>query len=92
MDLIPEILALQDEFEAIRHQIHEHPELGFDEFITAKLVAQKLKEFGYEVYEGIGKTGVVGVLKKGNSDKFIKTKLRMLMNLMTNCFKLILQS
>lgn len=34
-------------------------------------MAQKLKEFGYEVYEEIGKTGVVGVLKKGNSDKKI---------------------
>ncbi len=40
--------------------IHENPELGFDELCTAKLVAQKLKEFGYEVYEEIGKTGVVG--------------------------------
>lgn len=71
MNLIPEILDLQDEFKNIRHRIHENPELGFDEFITAKLVAQKLKEFGYEVYEGIGKTGVVGVLKKGNSNKKI---------------------
>lgn len=71
MNLIPEILDLQGEFEKIRHQIHENPELGFDELCTAKLVAQKLKEFGYEVYEEIGKTGVVGVLKKGNSDKKI---------------------
>ena len=51
MNLIPEILDLQGEFEKIRHQIHENPELGFDELCTAKLVAQKLKEFGYEVYE-----------------------------------------
>ncbi|HEG3339380.1 TPA: amidohydrolase [Campylobacter jejuni] len=71
MNLIPEILDLQGEFEKIRHQIHENPELGFDELCTAKLVAQKLKEFGYEVYEEIGKTGVVGVLKKGNNDKKI---------------------
>lgn len=63
--LIPEILALQDEFIKIRHHIHQNPELGFYEFETAKLVTQKLKEFGYEVYDGIGKTGVVGVLKKG---------------------------
>lgn len=71
MKLIPEILALQDEFIKIRHHIHQNPELGFNEFETAKLVAQKLKEFGYEVYEGIGKTGVVGVLKKGNGSKKI---------------------
>ncbi|TKX33385.1 M20 aminoacylase family protein [Campylobacter taeniopygiae] len=71
MKLIPEIVDLKDEFVKIRHQIHENPELGFDEIQTAKLVAEKLKEFGYEVYEGIGKTGVVGVLKKGNSAKKI---------------------
>ncbi len=76
MNLIPEILDLQGEFEKIRHQIHENPELGFDELCTAKLVAQKLKEFGYEVYEEIGKTGVVGVLKKGNSDKKNRTSCR----------------
>lgn len=64
MKLIPEIVDLKDEFVKICHQIHENPELGFDEIQTAKLVAEKLKEFGYEVYEGIGKTGVVGVLKK----------------------------
>ncbi|TKX31189.1 M20 aminoacylase family protein [Campylobacter aviculae] len=71
MKLIPEIVALKDEFIKIRHQIHQNPELGFDEIQTANLVAKKLKEFGYEVYEGIGKTGVVGVLKKGNSFKKI---------------------
>ncbi|MBZ7930302.1 M20 aminoacylase family protein [Campylobacter molothri] len=71
MKLIPEIVDLKDEFVKIRHQIHENPELGFDEIQTARLVAKKLKDFGYEVYEGIGKTGVVGVLKKGNSDKKI---------------------
>ena len=71
MKLIPEILDLQDEFKKIRHKIHENPELGFDELNTSKLVAQKLKEFGYEVHEGVGKTGVVGVLKKGNGSKKI---------------------
>ncbi len=71
MKLIPEILDLKDEFVKIRHQIHQNPELGFDEIQTAKLVAQKLKEMGYEVYEGIGKTGVVGVLKKGSGTKKI---------------------
>ncbi|WP_417903992.1 M20 aminoacylase family protein [Campylobacter sp. LH-2024] len=71
MKLIPEIVDLKDEFVKIRHQIHENPELGFDEIQTARLVAKKLKDFGYEVYESVGKTGVVGVLKKGNSDKKI---------------------
>lgn len=71
MNLIPEIEALYDEFVAIRHTIHENPEVGFMEFKTADLVAQKLKEFGYEVHEKIGKTGVVGVLKKGNGTRKI---------------------
>lgn len=55
------------EFISIRRDIHQHPELAFEEHRTAKLVAEKLKEFGYEVFEGIGGTGVVGVLKSGDS-------------------------
>jgi hippurate hydrolase len=55
------------EFISIRRDIHQHPELAFEEHRTAKLVAEKLKEFGYEVFEGIGGTGVVGVLKSGES-------------------------
>lgn len=55
------------EFISIRRDIHQHPELAFEEHRTAKLVAEKLKEFGYEVFEGIGGTGVVGVLKCGDS-------------------------
>ena len=71
MKLIPEILALQEEFIKIRHHIHQNPELGFNEHKTAKIVAEKLREYGYEVTEGVGKTGVVGVMKKGNGNKKI---------------------
>ncbi|SIT72803.1 M20 metallopeptidase family protein [Edaphobacillus lindanitolerans] len=46
-----------------RRQIRRHPELAFQETETAKLVAGRLKEWGYEVQEGVGGTGVVGVLK-----------------------------
>lgn len=56
-----------EEFISIRRDIHRHPELAFEEHRTAKLVAEKLKEFGYQVFEGIGGTGVVGVLKCGES-------------------------
>jgi hippurate hydrolase len=45
--------------------LHANPELGFHEVKTAELVAREFKELGYEVYTGIGKTGVVGVLKNG---------------------------
>jgi hippurate hydrolase len=46
-------------------QLHMHPELGFQEVQTAALVAKELKELGYETHTGIGKTGVVGILKNG---------------------------
>jgi len=51
--------------EDIYKDIHAHPELSFQETKTAALVASKLKEFGYEVVEEIGRTGVVGILRNG---------------------------
>jgi amidohydrolase len=56
----------QDELTAIRRDIHAHPELGLEEYRTADLVARKLEEWGIEVHRGVGKTGVVGVLRNGN--------------------------
>ncbi len=52
-----------DEVVATRRDLHEHPELGFEEHRTAALVAARLRELGLEVHEGIGRTGVVGVLR-----------------------------
>ncbi len=54
-----------------RHQIHKHPEFGFEEVMTSKMVAEKLTEFGLEVHTNIGKTGVVGILKCGDSQRSI---------------------
>src|ERR1044071_874880 len=51
--------------ESVYKDIHAHPELSFQETKTAALVASKLKGFGYEILEGIGRTGVVGVLRNG---------------------------
>ena len=59
------------EFIQIRRDIHAHPELAFEEHRTAALVAQKLRDWGYEVTTGIGKTGVVGTLRRGQSKKAI---------------------
>lgn len=62
------ISELHDEITSWRRDIHQHPELGFDTFRTSGLVATKLREFGCdEVVEGIGRTGVVGVIK-GRTD------------------------
>lgn len=47
---------------AIRRDLHEHPELGFQEVRTAGIVAAHLRDWGIEVTEGVGRTGVVGVL------------------------------
>ncbi|MGL4906858.1 MAG: amidohydrolase, partial [Plesiomonas sp.] len=46
--------------------IHQHPEIAFTEQRTAAIVSKELKALGFEVTEGIGKTGVVGVFKNGN--------------------------
>lgn len=61
----------QQTFIDIRRQIHRHPELGFEEHNTSELVAKLLKEWGYEVHQGMAKTGVVGTLKAGTGNKVI---------------------
>lgn len=71
MALIDKIVAMESEMTAWRRDIHAHPELGFEENRTADFVAQKLEEFGIQVFRGIGKTGVVGVLKIGNETRSI---------------------
>jgi amidohydrolase len=57
------IAASHPELTAIRRDIHAHPEMGMEEVRTAALVASKLREWGVEVTEGIGKTGVVGTVR-----------------------------
>ena len=62
---------LLEELIAFRRDIHAHPELAFKEVDTANKVAQSLRDIGLEVTTGIGKTGVVGTLKAGNSTRTI---------------------
>lgn len=54
-----------------RRFIHAHPELGFEEHQTSQMIATILSDLGLEVHTRIAKTGVVGILKKGNSGKSI---------------------
>lgn len=54
-----------------RQQIHAHPELGFEEYRTADLVAGKLESFGVDVHRGMAGTGVVGTLRAGRSRRAI---------------------
>ncbi len=65
------ILDLQAEIQAIRRDIHAHPELRFEEHRTSRLVAEKLTSWGYEVTTGIGGTGLVGRMKRGTSPRAI---------------------
>jgi amidohydrolase len=64
MSIIDRIAELQPEITAWRRDLHQHPELLYDVHRTAAFVAEKLKAFGCdEVVEGMGRTGVVGVIK-----------------------------
>lgn len=63
MPIINSIAALKDEMTGWRRDIHAHPETAFEEVRTSALVAEKLESWGVEVHRGLGKTGIVGVLR-----------------------------
>ena len=65
MTLIKDIENFHDEMTIWRRDIHQHPELAFEETRTSDFVAEKLKEFGIETHRGMAKTGVVGTIKNG---------------------------
>ncbi len=71
MPVLPRSLEIQGEISAIRRDIHAHPELAYQENRTSDIVAAKLQEWGLEVTRDLGKTGLVGTLRKGNSVKSI---------------------
>ena len=66
-----EIAGVLPEMIGLRHRIHQHPELAFEEHQTADLVAERLAAWGYEVHRGLGGTGVVGTLRHGKGGKRI---------------------
>jgi len=57
------------EFIQLRRDIHRHPELAFEEHRTSDLVASKLESWGYAVHRGLGGTGVVGTLSRGEGQR-----------------------
>jgi hippurate hydrolase len=63
MKLLPEILESAEVIQAIRRDIHAHPELCFEEKRTSDVVAQKLESWGIKIHRGLGKTGVVGMIE-----------------------------
>lgn len=63
MPIMNRIAEFQDEMIQWRHHLHAHPEISYQEYETARFVAEKLRTYGIEVTEGLGGTGVVGVLQ-----------------------------
>ena len=67
MNILPDINENSKNLEEIYKDLHSHPELGFEEERTSKIVQEKLKEYGVdEIHTEIGKTGVVGIIKGKN--------------------------
>ena len=71
MNLIEPIVAAAADIVALRRDLHAHPELCFDEVRTAQRVADCLTRWGIEVVRGLGRTGVVGVLRAGTGSRAI---------------------
>ena len=71
MNILPTIAASTEELTEIFKDLHAHPEIGLEEVRTSAIVAEKLKSYGVdEVHTGIGKTGVVGIVRgKGAGGK-----------------------
>ena len=59
---VEHIRVWQDEFTKVRRDLHAHPELGFEEHRTARVVCEQLKALGIEHHSGVGRTGVVAVV------------------------------
>jgi amidohydrolase len=69
--VIDQVARMHDEMTGWRHYLHAHPEIGFEELGTSAFVAEKLREFGCEVHQGLAKTGVVGTLRAGGGRRSI---------------------
>ncbi len=65
-ELVPDLVAL-------RRDLHEHPELAFEEVRTSSIVEQRLRHLGLEVQTGVGKTGVIGLLRGNASGQSTRT-------------------
>lgn len=62
-EIVEQTVGIYEEAVRLRRMIHENPELGFEEYKTAEIIANYLQELGIEVTTGVAKTGVVGILQ-----------------------------
>ena len=76
LDSVSRVSEFHDELRTIRRDLHRHPELGFEENYTSDVVAHELKRLGIEHHRGIGKTGIVGVIRGQQSDSGRSVGLR----------------
>jgi amidohydrolase len=72
-----QIAGMRNWLVEIRRTIHSHPELGFEEVETSRLVSEWLERFGIEVKRGVAKTGVVGLLRGGAPGKTVAIRADM---------------
>jgi amidohydrolase len=71
MNLLDSVITQAAAITAIRRDIHAHPELCFEENRTADVVAARLTEWGIPIHRGLGKTGVVGIIRNGTSTRAV---------------------
>jgi amidohydrolase len=71
MNLLDSVITQAAAITAIRRDIHAHPELCFEENRTADVVATRLTEWGIPIHRGLGKTGVVGIIRNGTSTRAV---------------------
>jgi len=71
MTLIDAIVADANALQALRRDLHAHPELGFQEQRTSDLIAQQLTQWEIPVHRGLGKTSVVGIVQSGSSKRAV---------------------
>jgi amidohydrolase len=70
-DTLAQLEPYRSAFTTLRHDLHAHPETAYEEQRTSALVAQQLESYGLVVHRGIGRTGVVGVLRNGTGGRSI---------------------
>lgn len=74
---VADLADAREQLGEIRHHIHKHPELSYEEANTSAFVAQKLQAWGYEVTRNVGGHGVVGSLKAGTSARTVGVRADM---------------
>ena len=77
MEIKQQIKKLQEELISLRRDFHMHPELGFQEFRTAEIIARYLAECGIEVQKNVAQTGVVGLLRGGKPGRTVMLRADM---------------